>query len=112
MRLINRITENAIQKIFLTGNGGERIEMTLRYMASQEAWIADFKQGSFVANGIRVTNAINFMRQFRNKIDFGISCDTLSGLDPYYPDDFIAGRAQLYLLSAADVLAIEEAFYK
>lgn len=112
MKLINRITEDPIQRMFLTGNGGQRIEMTLRYMPTQRAWIADFLQGSFELKGVRVVNSINLLRSFKNVIDFGIQCDTTNNLDPYFVDDFLTGRAQLYLLTADEVQDIEKAFFK
>lgn len=112
MLLINRITEDAIQRIFLTGLGGERIQMILRFMPSQEAWYADFQRGTFDAKGIRVVNSINLLRQFKNIIGFGIACDTINGLDPIRPDDFLSGNAKLFLMSAEEVRVIEEAIFK
>lgn len=112
MLLINRITDNAIQRIFLTGLEGERIQMTLRYMPTQEAWYADFLRGDFDLKGVRIVNSINLLRQYKNIIDFGILCDTTNGLDPIRPDDFLTQNAKLNLLDASEVQAIEEAFFK
>ncbi len=111
MKLLNKINDNAHQKFFLTGNPGQRIILVLRYLASQQMWMADIEWGEFVLNGILVTASPNMLRNYKNLIPFGLACTVVDGLDPYYIDDFDKGRASLFLLSAAEVQAIEEAMF-
>lgn len=97
MRYINRITDTAQQRIALTGNAGQRIIMDLRYMPTQQMWMADFTYNDFVAKGVKITQSPNILRCFKNIIPFGIICTTNHGLDPYRIDDFSIGSSQLFL---------------
>lgn len=110
MRYLNKITAEASQKFFLTGNTGQRITMNLRYMPSIQGWQMDLSYNDFTANGIHVVGSPNLLRNFKNIIPFGIACVVTDGLDPYYIDDFSSGRAVLYLLSEADVKSVETLF--
>lgn len=112
MKLLNKISSNAQQRFFLTGNPGARITMTLRYMATQNIWVMDLQQGTFIANGIAIVANPNLLRCFKNNIDFGIACRTINGLDPYFIDAFETGAASLYLLSAEEVLQVEAGVFE
>lgn len=107
MRYLNKVNDSAYQRFFLTGNPGQRITMTLRYLPSQQLWSADFVYGDFVLNGIIVTASPNILRNYSNIIPFGIACTTIDGLDPYYLDDFTLQRANLFLLTRDEVQAAE-----
>ncbi len=108
---MNKITSDAQQQFLLTGITGITINLNLRYMPFQQIWTMDVSQGDFTANGIQVVAAPNLLRQFRNNIKFGLACLTNDALDPLYIDDFSAQRAGLYLLTAAEVLQIEGAYF-
>lgn len=111
MKYLNKITDAAQQRFFLSGNEGAKIEMVLRYMPTQEAWFVDFTYEDVEIKGVRVVNSLNLLRNYRNLIDFGIQCDTVSGLDPYFPSDFADQSANLYLLTEDEVNNIEVEFY-
>ncbi len=111
MRFLNKITIAAYQQFFLTGDAGLNITMTLRFMPSQQMWVMDLAQGAFIANGIQIVAAPNLIRNFRNIIQFGMACLTTDGLDPFYIDDFSNQRVGLYLLTAAEVVQIERAYF-
>jgi len=110
MLFLNKITADAQQKFFLTGNVGQRIIMNLRYMPTQMLWLMDIEYNDFKTCGIAVTSSPNMLRNYKNLIPFGIACVTGDGLDPYYIDDFSSGRSAMYLLNAADVLEVEKKF--
>lgn len=111
MKLLNKITNKAYQRFFLTGNPGQSITLTMRYMPAQQIWVMDLEQGDFAANGIQIVAAPNCIRNFRNLVQFGIACLTIDGLDPYYIDDFSNQRVGLYLLTADEVVQIERAYF-
>ncbi len=111
MRILNKIASSGSQQLFLTGNPGQRITMNLRYLPSQKLWSMDVQYLDFILQGILVMASPNMLQNYKNIIPFGIACSTVNGLDPYYIDDFTAQRASLFLLSAADVSAIEEAYF-
>lgn len=97
MKYINRINNSSRQRIFLTGNANQRITMDLRFLPSQESWMADFYYNDFTLKGIHVVASPNILRAYKNIIPFGIICTTEHGLDPYRIDDFRMGTAKLFL---------------
>lgn len=112
MRYLNKINSDARQRFTLTGNGGESIIMTLRYMPTQEAWFADFEHEGRSIKGVKVVSSVNILRKYRNLISYGIQCETVSGRDPSFIDDFLTQEASLYLLSADEVETFERLVYE
>ncbi|PHS61063.1 MAG: hypothetical protein COB09_19130 [Thalassobium sp.] len=108
MRYLNKIDTSAHQNFFLTGISGERINMVLRYMPTQEKWFMDIQWNTFELFGLCVVNSPNLLRKWRNIIPFGISCNSIDGLDPKFIDAFLTQDSSLYLLDEADVIGIEE----
>ena len=111
MKYINKINSSAIQLFSLTGNAGQRIEMSLRYMPTQEAWFMGVALDGFTANGVRVVSSPNLLRKFRDIIPFGVSCASISGQDPRFIDDFSVQRASLFLMDEVDIIDNEDLFY-
>lgn len=111
MILIDRLSENAIQLFYLKDEDGNQIQVRLRYLATQEYWVVDIEHEDFTLNGFRVVNSPNFLRQFRNKIPFGIDCVVEGRRDPYYIDDFSSQKAQLMLLTKIEVDQVERDFF-
>jgi hypothetical protein len=112
MKYINKLNANSFQTAFLTGNPGQRIRMDLRYLPTQEVWLADFELEDFIVNGIAVTKSPNILRNYKNIIPFGISCTTADGGDPRSLGDFEDQYAALYLLTQDEVLEIEEGLFE
>lgn len=112
MKYINKLNSNPFQRAFLTGNSGQRITMDLRYLPTQQMWLADFQLGEFVLNGISVVTSPNLLRGYHNVIPFGIVCNTTDNQDPRGLTDFETQYACLYLLSPEEVLEIEEGLFE
>ncbi len=112
MLYINKLTNDASQQLILTGIPGIQITMTLRYMPRTQRWVMGVAYGDVSIQGVAVVGSLNLLRQFKNNIPFGISCVCSSGLDPYAVDDFINQAANLYLLNADDVAAIEQEWFE
>ncbi len=112
MKYLNKIQSIAYQRFFLTGNPGQRIIMTLRFLPSQEMWMMDIAYDDFKTNGIAIVNSPNLLRGYKNIIPFGISCNSNDGIDPHFIDDFATQRVNLYLLTAADVEEIEAGLFE
>lgn len=112
MRFIDRLTDAAYQQSILTGNPGQRIVLTVRFLASQQLWVMDIVWESFAAYGIQLVNAPNLLRNYRNLIPFGLACGTTDNQDPYTLDAFSTGYAKLYLLTADEVNSVEQAFFE
>lgn len=111
MRYIDKITDGSKQKFILVGESGEKIDFYLYYAPSQQSWFFDISYGDFTANGLKVSCSPNLLRQWKNKITFGLACITLNDLDPSRLTSFSNADAQLCLLNADDVANIEEVFF-
>jgi hypothetical protein len=111
MLYINQITNDASQSLILTGIPGIEITMTLTYMPRIQQWIMGIDDGTNSIQGISVLNSPNILRQWKNILSYGISCVTLNSLDPYQITDFADQVANLFLLNAADVAAVEAEFF-
>lgn len=107
MLYVNKLTSDPQQQVTLTGIPGLQINMTLRFMPRIESWIMGVAFGTQSIQGIRVVTAANFLRQWKNVIPFGMCCLRADGLDPFDVTDFSSQAANLYLLDAADVAALE-----
>lgn len=112
MKYIDRITDNPIQTMTLTGNARQRIKLTMRYMPSQQSWFMDVVYNDFRVYGLQVVANVNLLRNYQNIIPFGFVCTTEQQIDPYRLDDFLTGFAKLYLMNKQDVINIEEAFFE
>ena len=111
MRYLNKIKAEAYQKFTLSGNSGQLIDMTLRFMPSQSMWMADFSYLDFDLKGIALNNAPNILRGYKDIIPFGIACNSNDGIDPRYIDDFSLQRCNLYLLTFDEVEQIESGLF-
>lgn len=111
MRLIDRLTDAAYQQSILTGNPGQRITLTTRFLPSQQLWVMDIVWNDFSAYGMNILNAPNLLRGYRNLIPFGLMCATDDGQDPYTLDAFSSGYAKLYLLTDDEVNSVEGNFF-
>lgn len=112
MRVINKLNSDAFQRLFLTGNSGQRIVMDLRYLPTQQLWMADLQLDDFVLNGIVIVNSPNFLRGYHNIIPFGINCLTIDGQDPRNITDFESEYAIMCLLTPEEVQNLEANWYE
>ena len=111
MNYLNKINDTAYQRFFLTGNKGQNITLTLRYMPFQEIWVMDVEYQNIVINGVRVVNSPNILHTFKNTLPFGFMCASVEDIDPTFIDDFSTQRSNLYLLNEQDVLDITEGVF-
>jgi len=112
MNLINKLNSDAFQKIVLTGNAGQRIIMNLRFIPTQDLWMADFELDDFILKGILIVTSPNILRNYSNIIPFGILVTTTDGQDPRSVNDFESESALMYLLSSDEVQNIEGALFE
>lgn len=111
MKIIDRITNDAKQQYTLVTEDGDTVVLTLTFLASQSLWSFGFTYGDLQINGLILTCGPNIIRSYKNNVPFGISVTSTDKLDPFYQNDFISGRIKLYLLSTADVAAVETEFF-
>lgn len=107
MNQLTTITANAKQSHRVVLDTGKIFTLYLEYSDLQTGWFADVTYGGWSVKKLRVTNAYNILRQFKNLIPFGICCRVTAGQEPLLVQDFSTGRAILYVLQSADIVAIE-----
>jgi len=112
MKIIDRITDSALQTMILTGNANQKINVTLRFMPSQQGWFMDIRYNDFSVYGIHVVASVNLLQNYSNIIPFGFVCTTEQPIDPYRINAFKTQNAKLYLMNELDVKAFKEAFFE
>jgi hypothetical protein len=107
MKTITGLTDQPKQQTGIVLNDGSRAVISLEYRANQLGWFYDITWGDFTLNGQRLVTAPNMLRQFRNKLPFGIAVVTTNNVEPLKQTDLSSGVATLYLLDSTDVADIE-----
>jgi hypothetical protein len=106
MFIIQKISDRPRQKQNLTLPDGTFISLSIYFIDQQQGWfITNLTYGTFILNGMRITNGKNILHQFRNQIPFGMACISNGDREPMLIQDFITGNSKLYILTAAEVLA-------
>lgn len=109
MQQIDTISNDARQKhTILLDEDNSRIVIELTYKPTQLGWFVDvtYETLGMQIFGLRVTTNTNILDQWRNILPFGLLCTCEDEQEPLLVDDFIVGRAKLYILSAEDVQTI------
>lgn len=106
MNLINNITDDTLQTSQLILPDGSQVQLTLCYKPMQYGWfIQSLTYGNLTIQGRRIFVSPNILQQFCNQIPFGIACFSVGNREPSQQQDFSSNNCQLFLLSAAEVLA-------
>lgn len=118
MNKVNGITDQASQAIGLVLADGSRATLALYFRPQQNGWFYDLSWPGtaalpvpFVANGRRLVTSGNLLRQFRDFVPFGLAVFTPDNSDPMTQTCFVDGTAEVVLLGADDVAAVEAAVY-
>lgn len=103
MNQILGISTFALQNFIFVLNDGTSFSLTIRYVPNQIGWfITNLTYGTFVLNGVRITNLLNIFHQYSNQIPFGLACISPSAREPSQQQDFAAGASGLWVLNAAE----------
>ncbi len=100
------------QQMTIMLDNQSNIKFTFEYKPNQLGWFFGFEYGDVNYQNIRLTTSYNILRAYRNWLPFGLRCDTADDEEPMNIDDFVNGYATVYLLTKADVQAIEGNYYK
>lgn len=109
---ITQLGNEPRQEIEMILNNQTRIKFNFEYKAQCLGWFFGFRYGNINYQNIRLTTSYNILRAYRNWLPFGLRCDTADDEEPMNINDFINGYANVYLLTKADVQAIEGNYYK
>lgn len=102
------IKENSTIEIVNAKN--ETFTGYINYNSSRRGWFLDLVSDNFKLYGIRITSVPNILRQWRDKLGFGIGVLCENKSEPFFLEDFNTGRAKLYLLEPDD-LSFQDKLY-
>lgn len=103
MYIVQQITSDPFQVQTLVLPDGTTTMITMLFVPMQFGWfITNLTYGSFVLNGVRISNSPNILNQFRNQIPFGLACYSTQNREPMLQQDFSSGASILYILTAAE----------
>lgn len=111
MTVIDNLSDYSNQLTTLILPDGTTADLSLVYNGSTQRWVWGLVYGTRVITDQGLCALPNILRQWKNLLPFGISCVSATQTDPIYQTDFATNRVQLYLLTAADVIAIERLVY-
>lgn len=107
MKALNFFNGDSKQTAEFVLDDGGIVTFLMFYSPNQQGWFYSIQYGEFISNNRRLVVSPNMLRQFRNRIPFGLACTSVDGYEPVYQTDFQNQRINLYLLSQADVLQAE-----
>lgn len=107
MRQITGLSASPKQKFKIQIEGGDVAVFNFYFMQSQIGWFFDITYGDFKSTGLRLVNSPNVLDAYFNILRFGFMVNVPDGAEPYFVDDFITGRVNLYVLSEDEVKQIE-----
>lgn len=115
MTQVDNLTDFAFQTVKLVLPNGGIATLNIRFDAAigvpgieqSGRWVFDISYEGYTAKGLNLCCHPNLLRQWRNKIPFGLACITPDYTDPFTVEDFVNGRASVYLLTEQDVVDVE-----
>lgn len=107
MQQIDNLSDEAMQTTKVVLPDGTELQIDLRYDPALQRWQFSVLRESFNATGMNLCIHPNILRDWRNVVPFGLACASTDGVDPLYVDDFANGRVSLFVLSAEEVIEIE-----
>lgn len=109
MYLVQGISTYPLQNQNLTLPDSTTVSIQLYFIPMQSGWfINNLTYGTFVLNGLRITNNPNILYQYKNIIPFGLACYSTNNREPSLQQDFASGASKLYILDSAEVAAYTE----
>lgn len=111
MKKINGLNNSSRQKISFVLEDNSVLDITIEFKRNTKSWSISFSNNDFVLNNNNLAVSPNFLRKYRNIINFGLAVVSNDGLDPAFVDDFENERIVLYVLNASDVSYVEGEFY-
>jgi len=111
MQTITEINNDAKQKLSLVTEDGVTFDFTIEYKPNVLGWFFSLTYEDFTVNNVRLCNFPNLLRQWKNKLPFGIMCTVNDGSEPFLIDDFATDRVQIHLLTTTEVELVESELF-
>lgn len=110
MLQITGITADPIQQVTISMPDGTKLIMGLQFWDQNIGWyftVLNWNNGSWIENGRRVVSHPNILRNYRNRLNFGLACQTIGNREPTQIQDFATGASSLFILTPTEVLEVE-----
>lgn len=104
------LTSDPNQSITVVLPDGSKLVLSLSFNLAQNGWYYNSIVNSAQNFNLGITRVCvipNALRQFKNLINFGLTCVTATGREPSQIQDFASGAFQLYVLTQSEVLQYE-----
>jgi hypothetical protein len=111
MTTLTGITSQPVQSSFATLENGALVSIYMSYRPQQQGWFADISWSDWSVNGVRLCAAPNILRQWQNRVPFGLALLTFNNSEPLNQNAFSSGFARLILLNPADVTSVNVLTY-
>jgi hypothetical protein len=112
MKIITGLSEQPKQQSTLVLADGTRAVWSISYVAQQTGWFYDLSwNGTVIATGQRMVSSPNILRQYINKISFGIAVISPNQLEPTTQTALVDGTVTCYLLEGTDLQTIETTLF-
>lgn len=111
MKQITGLSASPKQQFKLQTASGDIVTFDFYFLQSQIGWFFDISFGNFKSTGLRLVNSLNVLSAYFNILRFGLMVEVPDGAEPYFLDDFINGRVNLYFLEEDEVKQLEETVY-
>lgn len=104
MNQVTNISTNALQQQTIILDDGSTFTFTMYFVSMQAGWfITELTYGTtFTLRGLRITNSVNMLNQWRNIIPFGLGCISTANREPSLLQDFSSQASKLYVLTQAE----------
>lgn len=108
IRVLTTLTENAYQTLSFVTAEGEEVNLTFRYIPSQETWFVDVESDSLTIFGLALQAFVNLLDPYHNNISWGLYVWSQDGFDPWRVDDFATGRIKVAIIEDFEYTEIQE----
>lgn len=95
------LNENSI--IEVVNSNKVSYKLYFNYNTTRQGWFVDVASEEFNIYGIKAVCSPNILRQWQNKLNFGIAIIADNELDPFFAEDFASERAKIYLVEPQDL---------
>ena len=106
---IQNITNYPYQSKSLVLPDGTRVEIDMQFFPLRKCWVINrLSYQDFLLYSHKIVAGVNIIRQFKNRIPFGLACYSPTKRDPQFAEDFSEGDLELFILTQEEVQQYED----
>jgi hypothetical protein len=105
---INNLTKWPNQLTHVVIEDGTIADFSFKFNGATQKWVFGVDHSLLHVHNMSLNTHFNILRQWMNKIPFGLCVVSADGLDPMLVDDFVSGRITLWVLTSDNVQQMEK----